>query len=364
MADTDMNYVVGRGRLFFGQFKPNTRKARGQLYFGNTPALSLAQSEDMLDHYSSEGGVRVKDASVSLQNDSSGSFQCDNISLANLALWFRGVQTAHIQAGSASASATVTLSTTGPEAGDTVTVNGQAISFVEADPAGMEVLIGGTLGATATNLANFINDLSMVLGVTASAAGGVVTITSAEPGTLGNATTLAKAGDNIAVSGATLAGGADVTETIRGVERGRWYQLGVTDTMPQGVGGVGGIVIAGVSEDSFITDDAAGRFYINEDAQDIVDGADLEVSYGVVAGIDDIVIARTEKIEGEMAFIANNAAGANDNYFWPYVRLTPDGDLPLKGDDWMTLTFNFDILKRDVRVERQYITRRRPQAAA
>ena len=71
----EMNYVVGRGRLFFGQFRPSTRVARGQLYFGNTPALSLSQNEDTLDHYSSEGGVRVKDASVSLQNDSSGSFQ-------------------------------------------------------------------------------------------------------------------------------------------------------------------------------------------------------------------------------------------------------------------------------------------------
>lgn len=361
MAD-EMNYVVGRGRLFFGQFRPNTRTPRGQLYFGNTPALSLSQAEDTLDHYSSEGGVRVKDASVSLQNDSSGSFQCDNISLPNLALWFRGYTTTNIEAGSDTASGTVTFSTAVPVAGDSVTINGQELVF-SADGAGpMEVAIGGTIGATATNLANAINDLTMALGVTADAAAAVVTITANAPGTGGNAITLAKDAAtpaNITVSGATLAGGTNVTETISNVERGRWYQLGVTDELPQGVRGVGSVTITGVDADSITVDAAAGRFYIKEDADDIVNGDDLEVAYGLSAGVDDIVIARSDNIEGEMTFIANNAAGANDDYFWPYVKLSPDGDFSLKGDEWLNMTFNFEILKRDSMVERQYITRRR-----
>lgn len=358
MAD-DMNYVVGRGRLFFGQFRPGTRTPRGQLYFGNTPALSLSQSEDTLDHYSSEGGVRVKDASVSLQNDSTGSFQCDNISLPNLALWFRGYQTTNIEVGSVTASGTITLSTTGPEADDTVTIGGNVLTFVAANPGPMEVLIGGTLGATATNLANAINDLTNALGVTATANAGVVTVSANAPGTGGNAITLAKNGDNIAVSGANLAGGTNVTETIADVERGRWYQLGVTDELPQGVRGVGSVTITGVDASSIIVDGAAGRIFIKEDADDIVNGDDLEVAYGLAAGVDDIVISRTDTIEGEMTFIANNAAGANDDYFWPYVKLMPDGDFSLKGDEWLNMTFNFEILKRDAMAERQYITRRR-----
>jgi hypothetical protein len=110
------NYVVGRGRLFFGQFKPSTRVPKGQRYLGNTPELSLSQSEDTLDHYSSEGGIRVKDASVTLQNDSSGSFQCDDISPENLALWFLGEVVARIEAGSTRASGTVVFSTAAPAA--------------------------------------------------------------------------------------------------------------------------------------------------------------------------------------------------------------------------------------------------------
>lgn len=358
----EMNYVVGRGRLFFGQFKTGTRTPRGQLYFGNTPSLSLSQSEDTLDHYSSEGGVRVKDASVSLQNDSSGSFQCDNISLPNLALWFRGYQTTNIEAGSGYGTGTVTFSTAVPADGDKVTINGQDIVFVAATPTGMEVLIAATIAEQATALANFINDMSSALGVTATAAAAVVTITAVAPGAAGNAITLAKTAAtpaNISVSGATLTGGTDATETLADVERGRWYQLGVTADLPQGVRRIGSVTITGVSADSFVIDADAGRIFINEDAADIVDGDDLAVNYGVKAGVDDIVVARSDTIEGEMTFIANNAAGSNDNYFWPYVKLTPDGDFALKGDEWLNITFNFEILKRDSLVERQYITRRR-----
>jgi hypothetical protein len=355
----EMNYVVGRGRLFFGQFTTGTRVARGQLYFGNTPALSLSQAEDSLDHYSSEGGVRVKDASVSLQNDSGGSFQCDNIALPNLALWFRGAQSTNVEAGSGYASGTITLSVAVPSDGETVTIAGTVITFVAADPVGMEVLIGGTINATATNLANFINDTTLVLGVNADVAAGVVTITANAPGTGGNAITLVESGANIAVSGATLAGGTNASETLSNVERGRWYQLGVAADLPQGVRRVGTVTITGVDPASFVVDAAAGRIYLNEDASDIVDGDDLAVAYGLEAGVDDIVIAKAETIEGEMVFIANNAAGYNDDYFWPYVKLSPDGDFSLKGDEWLNMTFNFEVLKRDSLTERQYITRRR-----
>jgi len=367
MADPVLNdYVVGRGRLFFGQFKPGTRRAAGQRYFGNTPALSLSQDEDTLDHYNSDAGVRVKDASVTLQNDSSGSFQCDNISSENLALWFRGVLVKRVEAGSTSAGGTLTLANAVPVANDKFTIGGNDIVFVAAAPVGMQVLIGATIGATAINLANFIND-TPVLGVTATAAAGVVTLKSTYPGTAGNDVTLAKTfatGANGTVSGANMAGGADVTETLAGVTRGLWYQLGVTDVTPQGVRGVGGVELANVSVDSYLVENGTGRIYIKPDADDIVDGSDIEVNYGVSAAVEDVVVARGETIEGELHFIANNATGSNRDYYWPYVKLTPDGDFALKGDDWQNMTFNFEILLRDELVERQYITKRAASAVA
>lgn len=357
MADMhEMNYVVGRGRLFFGQFARNTRKANGQLYFGNTPELSLAQDEDTLDHYSSEAGVRVKDASATLQQDSSGSFNVDDISNNNLALWFRGEILRRIEAGSAVATGTVTLSTTGPVDGDTVTIGGKALTFNAAAAGSMSVAIGNTLGATAANLANAINNLKAALGVTATANAGVVTVRSAAAGTGGNAITLAKTGDNIAVSGAALAGGADTTEPLE-IYKGRWFQLGRTEDTPFGVRNVGTVTIEGLEAEHFTVEQATGRVYVNSDAP-IADGAIVDASYGVTATVEDIVIAKGENIEGEMQFIADNAHGKNKDYFWPYVRITPDGDFSLKGDDWQNMTFNFEILKRDAVTERQYITAR------
>jgi hypothetical protein len=85
------NYVVGRGKLFFTAFLPGTKTAAGgSRYLGNSPELSLSQDEETLDHYNSDYGTKIKDASVSLQNDQSGSFSLDDISAENLAMWFRG----------------------------------------------------------------------------------------------------------------------------------------------------------------------------------------------------------------------------------------------------------------------------------
>jgi hypothetical protein len=96
------NYVVGRGKLYFNQFLAGTKTlSGGSRYLGNSPELSLSQDEDKLDHYSSDEGIKVKDASVSLQNDLTGSFSLDDISPENLALWFRGAVETSVIAGGA-----------------------------------------------------------------------------------------------------------------------------------------------------------------------------------------------------------------------------------------------------------------------
>lgn len=129
---------------------------------------------------------------------------------------------ASLGTASGSASGTVTLSSAVPSEDDTVTVNGRAYTFKDAvDETADEVLIGGTLAATATNLAAAINasadDSGTLFGsattvnldVLATVDGAVVTVIALDPGDEGNALTLAKSGTNIAVSGATLTGGDD-----------------------------------------------------------------------------------------------------------------------------------------------------------
>lgn len=120
------------------------------------------------------------------------------------------------------ATGTVTFSTAVPTAGETVTINGDVFTFraaVDADTP-YEVAIGATLTETATNLKNAINANRMNFGVEsgsgviATSSAGVVTVKSA--GTAGNAVTLAEAGANIAVSGATLSGGTDSDAEVGG----------------------------------------------------------------------------------------------------------------------------------------------------
>lgn len=101
-----------------------------------------------------------------------------------------------------------------PSDGDTVTVGGTVITFRAASPGANEVLIGGTVNATASALAPVINALA---NVSAVASGASVNITAATAGTTGNSITLATSSANVTRSGATLTGGtAAHTVTVAG----------------------------------------------------------------------------------------------------------------------------------------------------
>lgn len=94
MPNYEPNYVVGRGNVFFNKFKKGSNTPEsGELYFGNTPELTLTADTETLDHYSSEEGLRNLDASVLLEYTQGGNFTCDEINSDNLALFFLGDKT-------------------------------------------------------------------------------------------------------------------------------------------------------------------------------------------------------------------------------------------------------------------------------
>lgn len=106
------------------------------------------------------------------------------------------------------ATGTVTFSGL-PVADETVTIDGQVYVFKAAAGGALEVTIGADADETGDNFATKVNANSLV--VTAANVAGVVTLTAVTAGAAGNAITLAEAATNTAVSGATLAGGEDVT---------------------------------------------------------------------------------------------------------------------------------------------------------
>lgn len=243
------NYTLGRGELHFAMYKPGTTTPGGERYLGNSPELSYSATQETLDHYGSDRGVRVKDASVILQQDYAGALSLDDIDMKNLAMFF-----------------------------------------------------------------------------------------------LGDAATLT-------VASRTVTG-----ESIVGVELGLSYQLGTSSADPAGVRQVSAVTLskAGgtptplVAGTDYVIDPVRGRFTLLESATNVADGDTITAGYTVEASTRDQVISKSKTIEGALRYIANNPTGGGKNidFFMPWVKLTPNGDFNIKGDDWQVLPFTIEILKK------------------
>lgn len=154
-----------------------------------------------------------------------------------------------------------------------------------------------------------------------------------------------------------------VVETIV-AKKGGYYQLGQTQANPSGTRFVTNVVITGPAPAStviptlnnFELDLEAGRIYIEHDAPGVTDGNVLTVTYDQQAYTQNRVISSTNDIKGELFFECTNPKGLKFDYLWPYCKVTPNGDFNLKsGDDWMTIPFNLEFLKKSG-YETVYIT--------
>lgn len=176
--------------------------------------------------------------------------------------------------------------------------------------------------------------------------------------------------DNVAMfylgkksSYAQVAATAQKTNIV--AKRGRYYQLGRTAGNPAGVRKVTNVTVAKGSgganialADNFEVDLDLGRIYIEDDAAGVTDGDALVITYDVGAYTLQRVISSSDEIVGELYFEATNPKGEKFDYYWPYVKISPNGDFNLKsGDDWMAIPFNIEFLKKDG-YETVYITSR------
>lgn len=92
-------YTIPRGRVFFNPINTATDEYLGELYMGNCPSMGLSIETEKAEHYSSETGLREKDASVVLEVKRTGSLTCDNMSGTNVALFLSGSTGTITQAG-------------------------------------------------------------------------------------------------------------------------------------------------------------------------------------------------------------------------------------------------------------------------
>lgn len=177
MAFPEKNYTLGRGRLYFDKFLTGTKTKTGQRYLGNTPEINMTSDSETLDHFDSDAGIRVKDASVLLSLNRTGSFITDHINPANLALFFLGDESVVSQAAVtavADSYVSVVLGqryqigvTAGTPAGvrnvTTFTITGKTVNVdytLDAATGGVVFLATGTIVAGSTVAATYSTTLT------------------------------------------------------------------------------------------------------------------------------------------------------------------------------------------------------------
>ncbi len=172
-----------------------------------------------------------------------------------------------------------------------------------------------------------------------------------------------------AVAAATAITDPDIT-----VSKDRTYQLGTTDAQPAGARNINNVVAKKVTPGALPTDPPVltpitltgnievdldlGRAYILADAPGIAEGDVVRFTYDQDTYTNEIVIGKADSIFGAMRFISMNPKGKKRDVFLPYVKLTPNGDYNLKGDDWQQFGFSLEVLKKNSATERIYITTR------
>lgn len=90
MSGPGKQYVIGKGRLFFNKLMAGASIGIGERYLGNSPELTSSISQDTLDHIDADDGLNVKDESITITNDLTGSFKLDSIENDNVAMWYGG----------------------------------------------------------------------------------------------------------------------------------------------------------------------------------------------------------------------------------------------------------------------------------
>ena len=164
--------------------------------------------------------------------------------------------------------------------------------------------------------------------------------------------------ENLTIAQTTVAS-EQVGVTGVGVEKGMFYQLGMTAGNPAGAKGIifpgaagtafalrkgGTALTSGVD---FVVNAELGRIEILEDSENVEDGDILTATYTIAGSTRRRVISGSTAVSGSLRYVAYNPEGEQIDYFMPSVTLSPNGDFALKSDEWQVIPFNIDVTKRD-----------------
>lgn len=145
--------------------------------------------------------------------------------------------------------------------------------------------------------------------------------------------------------------GTNTDETIQDVIQGCSYIVGRSASNPVGLRGLksSAIVVKVGStvktlHTDYTVDTETGMIGIVSGGG-IATGDDIIVTYQVLANTQTRVVSGATMIEGSILFIADNPKGTNLDYVIPWVKVSPNGDYALKGEDWQSIPLKLEILK-------------------
>lgn len=146
----------------------------------------------------------------------------------------------------------------------------------------------------------------------------------------------------------------DVVETFDGVTPGYFYQLGESVTNPTGVRTLDTVTVTDGATGTPITYVEGTDYNVNKDLGrvEVISGggiaadSKIEVTYTTKASTRSVILSGSMSVEGALRYVANNPKGDDLDHFWPWVKITPNGDFALKGDDWQAIPFNIEILRK------------------
>lgn len=149
---------------------------------------------------------------------------------------------------------------------------------------------------------------------------------------------------------------ASAEEVLTDIVAGASYQLGVSPSNPAGymginptgfavdnLAGVGGTAL--VVDVDYTMDFDLGVITFIAGSILAIDGADIAVTYAVRGSTRSRVISGSSPVEGALMYISRNPKGTDSKIYMPYVKLSPNGDYALKGDDWQQIPLSISVLK-------------------
>ena len=167
-----------------------------------------------------------------------------------------------------------------------------------------------------------------------------------------------------AVNALTVTGGTGLIDLFSGVTPGFFYQLGESQANPTGARNVTNVVVTNADTPAttyvlgtdYMVNPTLGRVEVLADGNIAAD-SNIKVVFDEAASTREVIVSGSTAVEGSLRYVAQNPVGDQIDYFWPWVKITPNGDFALKGDEWQQIPFTIEILRRQG-YEAVYATKR------